>query len=350
MTGGPDAVLVMGEALIDLVPGGDDPGTHRAQPGGAPANVAAGLARLGTPSWFAGALGGDGFARLIEERLVLAGTELGLCARSELPTALAVADPGPDGTGYHFHLQDTATFRLPERVSDVGRFGAVYAGGLAAVVPPAADAVAATARAGAEHSVLVVDPNVREDRTLDGSAAHRLRELCARAHVLKVSDEDVTALWPGTAPDETCARLAEENRLVVLTRGAAGSTAFTRDGGRTSVPAVRVDVVNTIGAGDAFMAAVLSWLADAGAFRDGGAARLPGGRAAEMLAFASQVAASVVAQSGTEPSRPRPGGRTPLSAPRPATGTAARGARPARTADCAPPAPPSPGAPDSGVR
>lgn len=305
MIGGPDAVLVMGEALIDLVPSADDPRTHRAQPGGAPANVAAGLARLGTPSWFAGALGGDGFARLIEERLASAGTQLGLCARSELPTALAVADPGTDGTGYHFHLQDTATFRLAERTAEVGRFGAVYAGGLAAVVPPAAEAVAATARAGAEHSVLVVDPNVREDRTLGGSTVRRLRELCELAQVLKVSDEDVAALWPGAAPEETCAQLAAEKRLVVLTRGSAGSTAFTRDMGRISVPAVQADVVNTIGAGDAFMAAMLNWLGDAGAFRDGSAARLSRGRAAEMLTFASQVAASVVAQSGTEPSRPQ---------------------------------------------
>lgn len=294
----------MGEALIDLVPSADDPGRHRAQPGGAPANVAAGLARLGTPSWFAGALGGDGFARLIEERLALAGTRLDLCARSELPTALAVADPGPDATGYHFHLHDTATFRLPERTAYVARFGAVYAGGLAAVVPPAAEAVAATARAGARHSVLVVDPNVREDRTLGEATGRLLRELCELAQVLKVSDEDVTALWPGAAPEQICAQLASEDRLVVLTRGSAGSTAFTRDGGSLSVPAVRVDVVNTIGAGDAFMAAVIHWLGEAGAFRDGGAARLPRDRAAEMLAFASQVAATVVAQSGTEPFRP----------------------------------------------
>lgn len=307
MTGGPDAVLVMGEALIDLVPSPDDPGTHRAQPGGAPANVAAGLARLGTPSWFAGGLGGDGFARLIEERLLSAGARLDLCARSELPTALAVADAGPDGTGYHFHLHDTATFRLPERTADVGRFGAVYAGGLAAVVAPAAEAVAATARAAAEHSVLVVDPNVREDRTLDGGpAVRRLRELCELAGILKVSDEDVTALWPDASPEDTCERLAAENGLVVLTRGPAGSTAFGREFGRVSAPAARVEVVNTIGAGDAFMAGVLNWLGEAGAFR-GGAVRLSREGAGGMLTFASRVAASVVAQSGTEPSRPRTG-------------------------------------------
>ncbi|MFI5756365.1 PfkB family carbohydrate kinase [Streptomyces sp. NPDC051569] len=295
----------MGEALIDLVPSADDPEIHRAQPGGAPANVAAGLARLGTPSWFAGALGCDGFARAIEARLTLAGTELGLCARPQLPTALAVADPGPDTTGYHFHLQDTATFRLTERAADVDRFAAVYVGGLAAVVEPAATAVAATARAAAESSLLVVDPNVREDRTLDPErSAHRLRELCSLAHVIKASDEDLVRLWPDTDPDATCRRLAEEGRLVVLTRGSRGATAYTRSAEPVSVPAVPVDVVNTIGAGDAFMAGVLNWLSTSGARREGGVDRLRRERLEEMLGFAARVAASVCAQTGTEPSLP----------------------------------------------
>lgn len=290
---GPGAVLVLGEALIDLVPAPGEPGTYRAQPGGAPANVADGLARLGTPSWFAGALGDDAFARTLEQRLVSAGVRLDLCARSPLPTALAVADPGPDGTGYHFHLRDTATFRIPAHATDVGLFGAVYVGGLAAVVEPAATAVAATAAAAAEHSVLVVDPNVREDRGIDrASSLGMLRELCQLAQVVKASDEDVAALWPAADPDETCRELAAEGRLVVLTRGAEGSTAYTGSGEPVSVPAVRVDVVNTIGAGDAFMAALLSRLAAGGAVPTGEAAR-------PMLEFAAEAAASVVSVSGT---------------------------------------------------
>ncbi|MET9479199.1 PfkB family carbohydrate kinase [Streptomyces sp. NPDC006638] len=300
MTGGPGAVLVMGEALIDLVPSPDDRLVQHAQPGGAPANVAAGLAALSTPSWFAGTLGGDGFGRAIEERLVSAGTELGLCGRSELPTALAVADPGPDGTGYHFHLQDTATFRIAERAAEAGEFGAVYVGGLAAVVSPAAEAVAATARAAAERSVLVVDPNVREDRVVDAeSGGRRLRELCGLAGIVKASDEDVLRLWPGADPSETCRRLAREGRLVVLTRGSRGATAYTRAGEPVTVPAVPVEVVNTIGAGDAFMAAVLNWLSREGAFARAG--ELSPAGVAEMLGFASRVAASVVAQEGTQP-------------------------------------------------
>ena len=92
MTGGPGAVLVMGEALVDLVPVAGDGGVRTAQFGGAPANVAVGLARLGTPVSFAGGLGDDGFARMIEERLRAAGADVSLCARSGLPTALAVAE------------------------------------------------------------------------------------------------------------------------------------------------------------------------------------------------------------------------------------------------------------------
>ncbi|MFG2630347.1 PfkB family carbohydrate kinase [Streptomyces sp. NPDC048473] len=301
MTGGPDAVLVLGEALIDLVPSPGEPGIRLAQPGGAPANVAAGLARLGTPTAFAGGLGGDGFARTIERRLLEAGVDLALCARSDRPTALAVADPGTEGTDYHFHLQETATFQLRDRAAQATRFGAVYVGGLASVVEPAAGAVRATALAAAEHSLLVVDPNVREDRTLDaGCGVAALRELCTLAHIVKASDEDMLRLWPDAPPDETCRRLAAEGRLVVLTRGARGSTAYTPAAPPVCVAAAPVAVVNTIGAGDAFMAGMLTWLAADGSFTYDLTVR----QAESMLSYASQVAASVCAQAGTEPSAP----------------------------------------------
>ncbi|QIP83363.1 sugar kinase [Streptomyces sp. Tu 2975] len=292
-----DGVLVLGEALIDLVPEPGDPGLLRAQPGGAPANVAVGLARLGTPASFAGTLGGDVFARSIEHRLTHAGVDLSLCGRSPLPTTLAVADPGPEGTAYHFHTDRTATFQLPDRTADVPRYGAVYVGGLAAVVEPAASTVAATAGTAARAGLLAVDPNVREDRTLgNGPGPDPLRELCAAAHVVKASDEDLARLWPGREPDASCRELAHGGKLVVMTRGARGSTAYTAGGAVVSVPAVPVHVVNTIGAGDAFMAGMLAWLA-AGAWR----LDLPADRVEAMLGHASEVAASVCAQAGTEP-------------------------------------------------
>ncbi|MFD6281335.1 PfkB family carbohydrate kinase [Streptomyces sp. NPDC060209] len=301
MTGGPGAVLVLGEALVDLVPVAGDGGVRAAQFGGAPANVAVGLARLGTPASFAGGLGGDGFARMIEERLRAAGADLTLCERSGLPTALAVAEPGAGGTGYHFHLQDTATFRLPDLSPRTAGFGAVYVGGLAAVVEPAASAVRATALAAAEHSLLVVDPNVRRDRTLGADhGAAALRELCDLAHVVKASDEDLERLWPGAAPEETCRKLAAGGRLVVLTRGARGSTAYTATAPPVSVAATPVEVVNTIGAGDAFAAGLLSRMGARGSFT----ATPDPEQVRDMLSAASEAAASVCARAGTEPSVP----------------------------------------------
>jgi fructokinase len=153
--------------------------------------------------------------------------------------------------------------------------------------------------------VLVVDPNVRLDRSIDPEqSVRRLRELCSLAQIIKASDEDLATLWPDTEPDEMARRLAREGRLVVLTRGARGSTAYTRSDEPVSMPPVPVRVVNTIGAGDAFMAGMLSWLSTNGSHRGAGAASLGPAPVADMLDFASRVAASVVAQSGTEPERP----------------------------------------------
>ncbi|WP_329454436.1 PfkB family carbohydrate kinase [Streptomyces sp. NBC_01497] len=298
----PGAVLVLGEALIDLVPYEEGPqGVRRyaAEPGGAPVNVAVGLARLATPSWFAGSLGGDAFAGDLERVLTGAGVDLSLTSRSPLPTTLAVTDPRPDGNGYHFHLADTATFRISELAGRADEFAAVYAGGLAAVVPPAAAAVAATARAAARSCVLLVDPNVRTDRSIDpADGARLLRELCRHAHVVKVSDEDLAALWPDRGAEDACRELAAGGRLTLLTRGADGSVAFTPDGERVAVPAAPVTVVNTIGAGDAFAAAVLNRVV-ALAPPPGGPVRVTREQAADILAFAGRAAASVVASSGT---------------------------------------------------
>ncbi|MFD5204116.1 PfkB family carbohydrate kinase [Streptomyces sp. NPDC058375] len=299
--GSSGSVLVLGEALVDLVPAGGDAGARVAQPGGAPANVAVGLARLGGRPSFVGGLGDDAFAGSIEAWLTGAGVDLSLSARPALPTALAVADPGDHGNTYRFHLGDTATFELPDRTAEVPRFGAVYVGGLAAVVEPAADVVAATARAAAHGGLLAVDPNVREDRTLDPvRSLERLRELCALAQVVKASDEDLVRLWPDAEPEASCRKLAGQGRLVVMTRGSRGATAYVQDAPAVSVPALAVRVVNTIGAGDAFMAGMLTWLGAEAGWRT----ELSGGRTKEMLEYAAATAASVCARAGTEPTAP----------------------------------------------
>ncbi|MEV1048157.1 carbohydrate kinase [Streptomyces sp. NPDC049916] len=299
----PGPVLVVGEALVDLVPVDGDPGVRAAQPGGAPANVAVGLARLGGRPSFVGGIGDDAFGSMIEEWLTGAGVDLSLAGRPALPTALAVADPSDSGNSYHFHLRDTATFDLPDRTAEASRFGAVYVGGLAAVVEPAARIVAATARAAAGDGLLAVDPNVREDRTLDPvRGLDRLRELCALAQVVKASDEDLVRLWPDAEPEASCRRLAGQGRLVVLTRGARGAVAYAHGAPEVAVEARPVRVVNTIGAGDAFMAGMLTWLGAVAGWRT----TLSAGEARSMLEYATGTAASVCARAGTEPTAPLP--------------------------------------------
>ncbi|MEV7236278.1 PfkB family carbohydrate kinase [Streptomyces sp. NPDC051020] len=287
---GPGPVLVMGEALTDLVPAKN--GVLRPRPGGAPANVAAGIARLGGRAVFAGALGDDAFGRANEERLRSAGVDLALCAHPSLPTALAMADPGPHGTRYHFHLRDTATFEVTSRTEGLARYQAVYVGGLAAVVSPAAAAVLATATAAARDSVLAVDPNVRADRTLAPAESRvRLRRLAALADVLKVSDEDARQLWPSSSTETECRARAAEGRLVLLTLGPKGSTAFLPAGGEVSVPAEPLTRPDTIGAGDAFMAAILARLSDTGALTRAGLSALSEADAEDLLRHAASTAA-----------------------------------------------------------
>ncbi|WP_327412669.1 carbohydrate kinase family protein [Streptomyces sp. NBC_01233] len=294
-------LLVMGEALTDLVPTNDGSGSYIPLPGGAPANVAAGLARLGIPVAFVGTLGDDRFGGQCEERLRKAGVTLDLCGHSDLPTAVAVASLTDAGTHYSFYVQDTATFRFPARTEGLDQFAAVYVGGLAAVLPQAADEVFATAQAAAQQSVLAVDPNVRAVRGLDEAQSRfRLRELCSLAQVIKVSDEDAAWLWPGEEPDRVCRRMADEGRLVVLTRGARGSSAFLPFEDRVSVESVPVSLVNTIGAGDAFMAAVLAQLARHGGLVDRDPASITHMQAAQLLRYGSLMAAWVCGRADAD--------------------------------------------------
>ncbi|WP_329167458.1 PfkB family carbohydrate kinase (plasmid) [Streptomyces sp. NBC_01717] len=302
-------ILVLGEALVDLVPvleqAVGEPTLLHVQPGGGPANVAVGLGRLGMSPTLAGGLGEDAFARMLEERLDSAGVDLSLCVRSGLPTALAVSDSDGAGASYNCHFKETASFQLPDLRPTLSRFEAVYVGGLAAVVDPAARVVAATARAAARTSLLVVDPNVREFGMLEPVVCRGLlRGLVSLAHVVKASDEDLVRLWPGRDPEAIARTLARAGRLIVMTRGAHGSTAFTADAEPFSVGAAPMDVLNTIGAGDAFTAGMLSWLGTTGIRLGRSAAALTAREAEAMLNFASETAASVCGQVSAEPSGP----------------------------------------------
>jgi fructokinase len=259
-------VVVAGEALVDLVP--QPGGVLRPAPAGSPVNVAVGLGRLGVATSYLGTLSEDGFGRALAERLRGAGVDLSLVRRVTAPTTLAVVHLDAERRAtYGFYLDGTsATVRdddapaLPEGAALHVSFGAI-----GPTHQPAGAALVDLVRATAGQRVVSLDPNVRPSAIddLDRTVA-AYQAAVAASDVVKVSDEDLGLLHPGEDPLAVAARWAATGpAVVVVTRGPDGAVAVV-DGTHLEVPGARVEVVDTVGAGDAFTSGMLASLAGAG--------------------------------------------------------------------------------------
>ena len=233
-------IWVAGEALIDLVPTGN---SREAIVGGGAANTAKALARLGLPISFIGGISSDQYGELI--RAELDEVDLSLILNSSAPTATALVSLDQSGSAtYEFNLEGTATFDFRSEWLPKGEPEVLHVGTLATLVQPGADALfdwAASIKA-----PIIYDPNVRPSVLSDKSSYREIVEKWASiSTVIKLSDEDLD--WLGIKEAEDFFDCGVE--LVVLTRGSEGITGFTRKGA-LSVPAVKVEVVDTVGAGD----------------------------------------------------------------------------------------------------
>ncbi|WP_425864779.1 carbohydrate kinase family protein [Arthrobacter sp. TWP1-1] len=244
-------VIVVGEALIDVVHAN---GVISEHPGGSPANVAFGLARLGMSTGFLTAIGNDAHGTAIQNHLAGAGVTLLPGSQSMATTSTATATLADDGSaGYAFDL-----------TWDLGSAAAAYqprllhAGSIASFLAPGAAEVKAILEACAGTSTVTYDPNIRAD--LLGSHHEALsifEELVPLTNVVKLSDEDAAWLYPHKSPEETVQHiLALGADLAAVTLGAKGSLLLTADSD-VNVPAVRSVVADTIGAGDSYMAALI---------------------------------------------------------------------------------------------
>lgn len=248
--------LVIGESLIDLI-AEPEPGTFTAHPGGSPFNVAVGLARLGRPVTLATEFGDDHFGRLIDLRLRHDGVAV---RRRTEPTSIAIAALDPAGSAeYDFRF----SWRLDaDTVGPIEAAACVHTGSLACVVEPGATEVLAAVRAARRRGVTIsFDPNVRPSLAPERRVATAMvEEFVAEATIIKASIEDMTWLYPDVEPIESCQRWAAgDDRLVVLTQGADGCVGMTSKNVVT-VPAQRVPLADTVGAGDSFIAALLAHL------------------------------------------------------------------------------------------
>jgi fructokinase len=294
-------IVVAGEALIDLVPqhGGDPLAALVPQRGGGPYNTAVALGRLGSPVAFSSRVSSDAFGEALLAGLRAEGVDISLVQRGAEPTALAVASIGVDGSAaYSFYVEGSADrlFALPDALPPMTR--AVSLGTCSLVLEPGASAYEALMRRESGRGVFTaLDPNVRAVLLPDPDAYRaRFTSWLPYVTLLKLSEED--AAWLGGSPKEW---LAAGPAAVVVTHGGDGLTVLTREGSEFSVPGERVEVVDTIGAGDTVNAALLHRLAQRGALSAEALAALDGEGWRDILGFAARAAALTCSRAGAEP-------------------------------------------------
>ncbi|MDA1358756.1 carbohydrate kinase [Glycomyces luteolus] len=295
---------VVGEALIDLEVEQSDARHPVAHPGGSPMNVAVALGRLGSDVAFLGRLSGDAFGKLLRTHLAESNVNLRWIVDAEEPTSLAIVSVDPQGSAdYAFHVEGTADWRwhAAELPHNPG-LDAVHAGSLALAVDPGGIVIERWIAGLSTGTTISLDPNVRPALLGDRAAyQERLERWLKFAAIVKVSDEDLGWVWPGVDPAELAAHWIDKGRrLVVVTRGGQGSLVWA--GGESfAVPAAETDLVDTVGAGDAFSGALLDWLGRNERLRPGDLDRLTAEEAREAVRFASKVAAFTCSRAGANP-------------------------------------------------
>ncbi|OBF61160.1 ribokinase [Mycobacterium sp. 852002-50816_SCH5313054-b] len=242
--------LVIGEALIDIV-------DHVEHVGGSPLNVAVGLARLGREVDFLTHIGGDERGRRIASYVKASGVQLVPGSTSAVRTPTAVATVAEDGSAAYTFDLDWQLSGTPEVAPPLF----AHTGSIAAVRDPGGLAVGALLDAYRVSATLSFDPNVRPSLIADRDVARdRIARLVERSDIVKASDEDLRWIDPDHEPEWTArAWLASGPALVVVTMGDRGAVAFC-PAGRVRVAARPVAVVDTVGAGDAFMVGLLDAL------------------------------------------------------------------------------------------
>ncbi len=287
-------IVVAGEALVDLIPTpAGDLGIH---PGGGPFNTARWLGRLGADVGFLGAIAADPLGQRLRDQLVAAGVSLDQVVATQLPTTLALAQLDSAGAAlYSFYTSDTSLPDVwPEQVDTLlpTALDALYLGSIGLMLEPAASAgLRAVDLARQRGALVMVDPNIRPTLIADRATyLARLAAVLALTDVLKLSVDDLEWLAPGEPP-LAAARLYLDHGpdAVLLTAGGEGATVLTASG-IEPVPAVPVEVVDTIGAGDAFSAGFLFHL-----LRD------PSRDVSAAAAFAARVAAVACSVQGATP-------------------------------------------------
>ncbi len=292
------SIWVCGEVLIDLIPDGS--GERVAHVGGGPANTAKSLARLGHDVYFIDGISSDKYGQMSRQELLDDEVKLDLALNSDRPTCLAIVSLNENGgASYEFEIDGTATFDFSASwLPDPSRYkpSVLHIGTLVTVIQPGADVLYDWAMQVAEFAPIVFDPNVRSvvmnDRDKYLAAVERW---VAISSVVKVSDDDMAWLYPNQQYTDVAKRwLNDGAALVVVTRGADGLVGFTAEG-VVEVPGVKVDVADTVGAGDTVGAIVVE------AMIENGILNLTGDTLKAVLNRAAVAAGITCSRKGAQP-------------------------------------------------
>jgi fructokinase len=294
--------VVVGEALVDLV-GQRGGRTFVAHPGGSPANVALGLARLNVPVALMTRLGHDALGEMIFEHLRASGVRVNGGPAQAISTSLAIATLAAGAASYDFRIE----WDMPTLAPLPIEARCLHTGSLATALPPGnvsvIDLVERERRRG--RVTISYDPNVRPALLGDAARARTgIERLVALSDVVKVSDEDLQWLYPDQ-PDERVAQrwLGSGPALVVVTRGGMGVYAVCA-GLELHRPAVSIELVDTVGAGDSFTSGLLEALHQAdliGGSRREAVAAIDESTLASVVDAAALTAAITCSRPGADP-------------------------------------------------
>ena len=290
-------VWVVGEVLIDLIPDGVE---RKAVVGGGPANTAKALAKLGIETQFIDGISSDKYGQMALKELHKDNVKLDFAHFSDKPTCLAIVSLDSSGSAtYEFVIEETATFDftptwLPDPVSN--KPSLLHIGTLVTAIEPAASILHKWASDLAKVAPIVFDPNIRP--AVMGNRDEYVKQVerwIDIATAVKVSNDDINWLYPDKSIDDVaCAWLAKGAELVVVTFGDKGLTAFSAKE-KISVPAQKVIVADTVGAGDTVGAILVE------AIIESGLEKLHGEVLKKMLERAAKAAAITVSRTGAVP-------------------------------------------------
>jgi fructokinase len=299
-------ILCCGEALVDMIERDTVDGLRGYVPfaGGAVFNTAIALGRLGAPTGFFTGLSSDLFGDVLRKTLDQSHVDHALCATSRRPTTMAFVKLVNGNAQYTFYDEGTAGRMLSKAelpaISDT--VAAMHFGAISLIFEPCGSTYEALMKRERRKRLISLDPNVRASFIIDAERHRaRMERMVAMADVVKVSDEDLDWIADGENHESIIGRwLGSGVRVVTVTRGSEGVTAFTATG-TVSVPARKVTVVDTIGAGDTFNAGFLDGLRLKGRLSKKGVSALPQDDLRFALERGVSAAAVTVSRAGANP-------------------------------------------------